>query len=693
VSRVDRTSTGTLVPSLSVEATEHGLRFRLDVAGDGTHEPLQAEFHQRVERTALELLEANVADVLRGPTRASFTEEAKVRGGVLYRALIPIPLRSPLIAIQGPLLVSSSLHGLPWELLHDGDKFWGLRYALGRRLITDRPLPTVAGYRLPARPRALVIAADPLGDLPFVSKEMEAVSKALARVADVVAVGGTLATFDTVAAHLGRAFDLVHFAGHVVTMPGGESALLLADRRPLPTTVVEATLAGRPLVFLNGCASGEAAPVSPEGWERRLAGVVHGFLFGGAVAAVGTLADVGDRHAADLAGALYRHLFAGLAIGEALRRARTECMHDHATAASPAWLAFALYGDPTLALLADPPRGTGTSPQRAISRRSLLLGTLVGVTVTVGAGLLSTFRRPSPAPREPLVVGVMAIGVRAGKVPDWMRTFTRHALNSALKEVHGLAVFSQEKIDFMCDSRQLCGIAGAEALGMTKMITVSLSTSGDTVALDAEVIDIARNGLLDSSTHLQGASADLIDLQNKLVLRLVRNLGIEVTPDERHHILSARTNDMLDGYRMLMETLNPSPPSEAPLPQGWDRSPGRSWAAVAYAAEDDEAAIRKVLRQYEQALSTKDLDALARLEVATEARRRTVLQNYFENAKQLVVRFSQAEVLIDGSQALATYTREDTFVDAHTGHNMHLKVRISSRLSKVGGRWVLQLPQ
>lgn len=70
-----------------------------------------------------------------------------------------------------------------------------------------------------------------------------------------------------------------------------------------------------------------------------------------------------------------------------------------------------------------------------------------------------------------------------------------------------------------------------------------------------------------------------------------------------------------------------------------------------------------------------------------------MLQHYFENAKQLVVRFSEAEVLVDGVQALATYTREDTFVDAHSGHNMHLKVRISSRLSKVGDRWVLQLPQ
>jgi ketosteroid isomerase-like protein len=246
----------------------------------------------------------------------------------------------------------------------------------------------------------------------------------------------------------------------------------------------------------------------------------------------------------------------------------------------------------------------------------------------------------------------------------------------------------------MCDSRQLCGIAGAEALGMTKMITVSLSTSGDTVALDADVIDIARNGLLDSSTHLQGASADLIDLQNKLVLRLVEGLGIEVTAAERRQILSERTNDMLDGYRMLMETLNPGPPSAAPLPQGWDWLPrDRSWAAVAYAAEDDEAAIRDVLRQYEQALSTKDLDALARLEVAADARRRAVLRNYFENARDLVVRFSEIEVLVDGTQAMATYTREDTFVDAHSGHNMHLKVRISSRLSKVGDRWVLQLPQ
>src|SRR5207245_1314805 len=136
-------------------------------------------------------------------------------------------------------LVSTTLHGLPWELLHDGEEFWGLRYALGRRLVTDRALPaTVSGLPLPVRPRALDVGADPIGDLRFVSREIEAVSTALAPIADVVAVAGPLATLEAVTVHLGRGFDLVHFAGHVVTTARGESALLLADG-PFPASVIE----------------------------------------------------------------------------------------------------------------------------------------------------------------------------------------------------------------------------------------------------------------------------------------------------------------------------------------------------------------------------------------------------------------------------------------------------------------------
>src|SRR5262249_41677323 len=130
-------------------------------------------------------------------------------------------------------------------------------------------------------------------------------------------------------------------------------ALLLADGRPLTTAVIEANVAGRPLVFLNACASARDsdAPSSSGSWEATVSSVANAFLFGGAVAVVGTLAAVTDRHAARLAEAFYRRVLESAPIGEALRAARFECRHAPESSGSPTWLSFVLYGNPGQVLL------------------------------------------------------------------------------------------------------------------------------------------------------------------------------------------------------------------------------------------------------------------------------------------------------------------------------------------------------
>src|SRR5262249_47258126 len=85
--------------------------------------------------------------------------------------------------------------------------------------------------------------------------------------------------------------------------------------------------------------------------EATVSGVAYGFLFGGAVAVVGTLADVSDRHAATLAEAFCRRVLEPVPIGEALRAARAECRRNPESAGSPTWLSFVLYGNPGQTLL------------------------------------------------------------------------------------------------------------------------------------------------------------------------------------------------------------------------------------------------------------------------------------------------------------------------------------------------------
>src|SRR5207249_3074016 len=116
VSRAGRRFAAAPLTTLSVERTQDGLRFRLDAPAHADAEPLQAELHQRVEHSALDAVQASATGILRSARRATFAEEAQIRGGVLYRALIPAALRPRLLRIDGPFLVSTTLHGLPWEL-------------------------------------------------------------------------------------------------------------------------------------------------------------------------------------------------------------------------------------------------------------------------------------------------------------------------------------------------------------------------------------------------------------------------------------------------------------------------------------------------------------------------------------------------------------------------------------------------
>src|SRR5258706_9793435 len=245
--------------TLTIEPMAGAVRLRLDVPERDTGEPLTREFRQSVDATTLEALEESAGALFHTGVRTGFGEDARRAGMIVYRTLVPEALRDELRSLRAPLVVASSIMGIPWELVHDGDEFWGLRYALGTRLVLDRPAVTRPAPARHARPRALVIGANPRADLPHLEREIGAVCDALEGRAEIVCVADRLATFDRVLAHLGEGFEIIHFAGHVVADDAAGPALLLGDGQRLPASVVEANLAGRPLVFVNGCASAHTA--------------------------------------------------------------------------------------------------------------------------------------------------------------------------------------------------------------------------------------------------------------------------------------------------------------------------------------------------------------------------------------------------------------------------------------------------
>src|SRR5262249_42370518 len=147
------------VPTLSIERAEGALRYRLDVPERDQQEPVLEEYRQALDDVSMRALLASAEALLRSPESSGFAQEAQARGQVLYRTLVPARLREKLRGVSGPLLISTSLYGLPWELLHDEAEFWGLPYGLGKRLVLDRPVLADSTPRRGAPRGALLIAS------------------------------------------------------------------------------------------------------------------------------------------------------------------------------------------------------------------------------------------------------------------------------------------------------------------------------------------------------------------------------------------------------------------------------------------------------------------------------------------------------------------------------------------------------
>ena len=295
-----------------------------------------------------------------------------------------------------------------------------------------------------------------------------------------------------------------------------------------------------------------------------------------------------------------------------------------------------------------------------------------------------------PSDEQPVTVGVTGVSAQ-GEVPPWMKDNTRDGLNTLLSKVPRLRVFSREKIDFLRERRGHTEIEVAETLGIQKMIVGALAMDGHEVVLEARVVDIAT-GILDASESARGQPDDLIELQNQLATALLVALRVRLSDQERANLFANRTKESLDGYRRLADTFGEAPedPAEAPAPKrktswlerlDWPRS---AWAG------DAEPAIRSLLESYRAALQAEDVAAVAATHLELSDDQRSGFVRYFEGAENLRVTLGDVDVLLDGDQALVTFTRHDVFHDKHSGKEVTLEVRLSSVVEQRDGHWLLR---
>jgi adenylate cyclase len=295
----------------------------------------------------------------------------------------------------------------------------------------------------------------------------------------------------------------------------------------------------------------------------------------------------------------------------------------------------------------------------------------------------------APTPEKPLTVGITGVTAHEG-VPAWVKDNTRDGLNTLLSKVPRLRVFSREKIDFLRERRGLSEIEVAETLGIQKMIVGALVMEGRDVVLEARVVDIAT-GILDASESQKGDIDQLIDLQNRLAGALLAALHVPLSDDERTQLFAKRTNESLDGYRRLVDTFGEATGGAPPArPASKGRTSWLSWPRAAWADDAAETAIRAVLEAYRAALQAEDVAAVAAIHVELAPEQRDGFTRYFASADGLTVALSDVDVLVDGDEALVTFTRRDLFHDHASGKEMQLEVRLSSVVVHQDGKWLMR---
>ncbi len=354
-----------------------------------------------------------------------------------------------------------------------------------------------------------------------------------------------------------------------------------------------------------------------------------------------------------------------------------------------------------------------------------------GTTVAVAA-----------APRSQLAtntIGVIELrNLRNDTQHGWMGKALRVAFNTELSKVGALRVYVPQLIDRTAVTSNADDLTVARHLGIHTLITGSFHVVGNTLRIDAEIVDVA-SGVQKASDSVEGDIDNFFQLQKTLVVSMLRRLRVQLSAEEGKSI-AENTNTNVDAYRLLLESEGvvdepaaksalPTPSQHSSLSSSWRAwecfkalsgargsalgacdLPARSsptfqaprpilgfepsfWVRAAYAlgpneaAEEMRAAILRVLEAFRVALERKDTDALARVYTSFSGRHREALQSYFDNAGELRVEILDVVIEASADGALVSYTRRDRFTDRQSNKPVQLEARLAKRFVREGDLW------
>ena len=246
------------------------------------------------------------------------------------------------------LYVHPTLEWIPWELMHDGTDFLGLRHVIARLPIVRRGPAAVPETRVVNRVCSFL--AEHLMD-PAQEQEWEATFAGLPNgvTVDRFPTNGVWPMADDVTQQASA--DILHITCHGgLTDTVFNTVWTLNEQKESYAYGLGQNLVGQmrfavqggPLVFGNAC-QGATGVATATG---LVPGLAYSFFDTGAVAFVGAFAPITKSLALKFATAFYKHLLEdGLTIGKALWQTKAD--FKAADEQDPSWLYYCLYGPPS----------------------------------------------------------------------------------------------------------------------------------------------------------------------------------------------------------------------------------------------------------------------------------------------------------------------------------------------------------
>lgn len=350
------------------------------------------EFRRELSESGLSEMKALARQVEDIASQDGMGPSLEELGQALYQLLIPEGLHALLQKNKQPLAIYSGEPLFPWEVLHDGEQFLGVRFPIGRLPSWFEPItsPSLGEEGIPLDDIRVLALADPLSDLPEARREVHYATDCLPTRQSRLALTAQQISLnhisDYITGHKGQA-TLLHVAARAgfehdeeLHIPVAKDVLSAHSLRLVCPGRVWAFFHLTPLQdsssFFSTSAVSFASKLLDKGFEGIVMSLRPNFSSGGR----------------QMIGHYYRCLFEGVSPAEALTLARQKFLEHNPN--DPAWSSFVFFGNPGAKLLQAESK-KGLAPERSLEPAGAGLGT--GGESSIGS---SSKREPHSAPVE-----------------------------------------------------------------------------------------------------------------------------------------------------------------------------------------------------------------------------------------------------------------------------------------------------